>query len=525
MSGTKGEKMRRIGELKCEIQDLIDKGAKDNTEEKETKMAQLKELTVELKKEQKRRATKKEIFETGRKIDSLEFHVAKKKGGFAVDAAKEKKEAREHAKKQFFELMEIESEYDKRDSSKYPGRLFLHKSIIEKYGMCPYIDANETCEQNREAWLQSQQDSGQLYSELYNRLVLHQDLQGLLCSIEGIESDILSFITSCINATEKESFNEIYAFFREYSGQSVKTKRIKDRHKHYINMLSVLQTCCHLPLHEFLSAKFDTHVFVNEMQGNQVGIEKNRAQILYLQTEFEEKLTMYKKRKDEHLTSSKYVTNTVRNLKNELYKYLSKTMQVSDELQVAKSGQEGKYFKKWTLLTHEEKVERFETFAKYYVENNTINNPRNKTINKTLEHSGTLANLLKDAYTKKDIVYRDLSWDVKRGVIHTVKNLGYNERKDQFYIVPTVKPCSAPKRSVLDADGQKVANEAILEYIVKKYKSGHDQEVKKDIDLSACIEILKTKLDLKKLSKVQNQQVAEIYNDMIDIITDKSLDL
>lgn len=523
MTGTKEILTKRIDELKCLIQESIDKKANDTTSKKakETMMDELKKLTVELKKEQKRIAIKKEIHITGKKIDALEFHVAKKKGGFAVDTAKIKKEEREKAKTQFFELMEVEFEYDKNDSKKYPGRLFFHKSIIEKYGICPYIDTNENCETNREMWLNSQEDGGQLYIDLYNRLYEHKDLQMLLISIKEAETDMLTSIYSMISASEKESFNEIYEFFEEYSGQSVKTKRLKDRHKNYINMLSVLQSSCNLPLHEFLSVKFDTHVFVNELQNDNNYIENtniNSAQILYIQNEFIKGLTIYKEKKKEYITSSKYTTNTLRNLKNELYKYLSNTIEKVDNIQVVKSEQNGKYFKKWTDLNEEEKNERFESFSKYYIETNI---KHKKIDNENL--TKVLADLLKDEYAKKNIVYRDLSWDVKRGFIKVIKILGYNEHSNKFYIVPTKKKCSVPKRSIFDENGERVANEAVLEFLIKKYKSGNDQEVKKDVDLVMCSEIIKTKLDIKKLSKVQIQQVAEIYNNMIDTVTDKSI--
>jgi len=255
--------LHTIQHLKNEIQFIIDKlkgegvSAQEKTRlntSKQEKMAALRnannKLREVLKDERAAKAKAKETLQATRAVDSLVYNSSKpgKSQEAAVKVRKARAE-REAAMQQYTSYEQYKTEYNKHDPEKYPGFLFLAEEVLSNYGPCPFVKMdikyNEEDEQlmpsmtvDRKAWLESQQDGGTVYFNLYEKLVEQKELNLAKSELIDAEKDLLDFYKS---ATEKNegasSLASVLEFAEEYVKCTIKTKRIKERYKTFIHTL------------------------------------------------------------------------------------------------------------------------------------------------------------------------------------------------------------------------------------------------------------------------------------------------
>ena len=143
---------QKINDLKVDIQYMLDKKSSLHNIEQISKLESDKkekillltkfhdDLKIINKDIRKLQQTENELIKVSRTLDSLEFHNAKrKKTETAIDKAKQEKEMRENAKDKYLLHLKKQNEYYELDPVELPGILFLHDSIIQEYGTCPYV--------------------------------------------------------------------------------------------------------------------------------------------------------------------------------------------------------------------------------------------------------------------------------------------------------------------------------------------------------------------------------------------------
>lgn len=523
---TKENLILSIDNLKIEIQGLIDK--KIHKEEKQTKMKILEEQIAKLKKinKEEREQTKidKQLKQVTRQVETIEFYGARKtKTHEAMQKVKRDKESREKARVEYSDYVKYETEYKKYDSQDYPGYLFLDEKVITEYGLCPYIKLNIKYENSdilitdditklRHEWLNSTKDKGEMYLKLKEKI--HDKIEEFdsLKQMSNEETNIRNYIKKTLNENEFETWEEWSKFANEYSECNIKTKRIKEKYKILINKLSILYAETGIALHNFLSVYYNSNFLVNDVITKENGMNINMK--LYTKDTFDKMIIDYKEAKEKYEKTSRYINNIRRNLNNELYLYLSgKSNYKQHEIKLQ---QEGKYFKRWILLTELERLERFDAFVEYYVEKHMIqeNILAKEDKIKTVE---SLKTLLKDALKSKYLIYRDFKWNIERGIIETVKILRYNKHTKEFYInKPKIE--EKPKRekakristkTIFTKSNEKTINDEMLMCIVNN---------KTKINMDQCIEKIKEKLKIKKISTLDKKLIEEKYKEMELII-------
>ena len=280
--GTKIRLVQQIEDLKNDIQYIIDKKKElqpDDTnidyldEQKSNKIQMLKNLTDSLKmfhkKEKEHAQTKHELKAIGRAIDNLEFSKAKKKNTQdAINRVKVAKEERDLAKNKYLEYMDNERIYLQNDPDELPCYIFLHNTILEKYGLCPYLEHDtenctenlkETIYKNRLEWLLSLSDKGKKYFDMYNNIIKKEELHLLSNAKVEIENNIYDFIKNILSDTQLDIFNNSIKFLDEYTHCTIKTKKLKERYKLFMHNLSILYSESKLPVHMYLSLKYNMH--------------------------------------------------------------------------------------------------------------------------------------------------------------------------------------------------------------------------------------------------------------------------
>lgn len=567
--------IQQIENLKTDIQNLLDKKKFISNDEmgdwtinKNEKMSQLKILTEKLKeinkKERSELRMNNERNKLSKTIDNLEYGAAKKKNNhIAMDKAKREKELRNEAREQYIKFQNMEKIYLEYDCKELPGNLFLHRDILKSYGLCPFIDIqfdeeNERIDKNittmstttitynkRLRWLQSQSDSGKLYFNLYDDLIKKTKCKEMTGNKIVLEKLIYDFIKENITESQMNIYDDCIKFIEEYVNCSIKTKRIKERYKLFINDLSVLYSETLIEFHSYFSIKYNMHIVVNILKSNVK--QKDNFFNGQIKEHSDDLINQYKIKLKEMEKDELFIKNTLRNVNTDLYSFLTDKhtfVNKLSNLNVIKTNsvvQVGKYFKRWSVLTKQEQIERFESFSHIYVDKYLVNTliiekeDRDKMVK-------LLFDLLKTNLENKRMVYRDYVWNTTRGFIESVKILKYNKdtgfvleftkqtpskdgqlRKQQEQqdktessdqnVVPIKKVSS---RTIITKDSEKIINEELLYFVLTRLQSGVSKIDQEDKD-TFC-EKIKIKLKVKKLMLNDKAKIYKKYDEIFEVV-------
>jgi hypothetical protein len=549
---------QQIDNLKVDIQYLIDEKKKLLNDQdlkrvnadKKQKMGQLKQLSEELKemhkreKEQAKRAN--EVRVIGQAVDKIEFHKAKKKNDMdTMTKAKRDKEQRDKAQKVYLDYLETETKYTMLDPKDVPGPLFLHESVLNAYGLCPFIEINLDVDSDnanpvvlndiadkRKGWLSQQQDGGKVYFNMREMIYNKTNLDGYRSKVEERQADILAFAKDHLTESQYEMFFKIDEILNSYFGCGIKTKKIKEQYKMAIHYLSVLQAETFVPYFKYFTILHKTDIEINDLSVDEdFTAEETRnktiARLLHQET-FQSLLDQLNVALTEVEQRQKFVCNTLNTLKNELYMFLTKQKDFTRIASIGKKNvvQPGKYFKRWTNLSEAERNERFESYANYYIERYMVQEGLLSVEEKPI-YAAELAKLLQEKYKEKRMVYRDFVWSTKNGLIERVKILRFDREKKEFVLnyskkQPSKDALLARKkvsvRTIFTKEAEKTINDEILRWLVEAIERGVC-DMKSKSALQECMENIKDKLKFKKMTNEDKAKFSVKYQEMLTVIT------
>jgi hypothetical protein len=495
--------MQKIDNLQSDVQYLITKTNHMELESAErTKCLQEKNIkTKELKQLMK------------------QARVTPKASEDPVPKVRKVKAERDKLKEEYMEYVKNEEEYFQKDPQTLPGIVFLHDSVIEEYGVCPYINIDcesEEIHQKRSDWLTLQEDKGATYFKLYEQLFSTKETEELEARLLTIESQLLDTINKSLDSSQMEIYNATLQSFVCYCDCKIKTKIMKERLKGIVHNLSILKAESGLHIQEYWGAKYSVPVEVNEL----TSLAPTKHDF-YLVEVFNKLLEEYKEAIDNIHTHKKFKDNTQRYLRNELYLFLTNQKVFSSHRTVV-AQQPGKYFRRWAILSKEEIDERFFSYAVYYIDK-TIHNPSPNAETKALLLEN-LSKLLQESYQSKEMIYRDLKWNTTKGMIEHIKTLSYDKDNSKFILksskshlsVKTTKSLS--KRTVITKESEKVMNEEMLYFIVDLLKKDKDKDAPNETDHANVLERIKTKLRLKKINNSDKGVIEQKLKEMYQVI-------
>lgn len=531
--------------LKSEIQNLLNKISNseilieiehlNNT--KDCKLKELKVLNDKYKillKEENEHKKEIEYKKIVSKTDSLTFSRVKNNPN-RNEIMSTLKKNREKADAEFYTFKKLKEEYSKIDSKKIPGFLFLNEIIINLYGICPYIKIENSLdiEIKRKKWLENTIDKGEKYYELYDKIINESELLNNTTIKNNLEISLENICNNIMNNYQLKTLNCSIEYLIEYINCNVKTKKIKDKFKIIINNLSSLVIETGLPINQYISLKYDIYIPINELQelNNTLNISNKDNLIInkFIIDDYMDKIIKYKKVKDDIINNKKYITNVKKNLKQELYEYLSKYKH-QIEYQTDNNNYKNK---KWSQLTIDDKNNRFESFSKYYVSKFLISSNL-LSLDKKEDTINILNNLLKNSNLK----YKELKWDVKLGCIISINNLKWNDElktislkvnnpeliikdKQNTDNINNKVNLSIKKnisiKTILNKNNEEIINEEILKFLIQKMQKNNLfnlQECK-----NILLENLKIKLLLKRITINDKIKIFKKIDDVYNIIS------
>jgi hypothetical protein len=519
---------QRINFLKSNIQEIIDKCSSSNdvefidalNDKKNEYMTELEKAVKELKLSKDKNRRDNEYKKVMRANDSLEYHRVKNKSN-STELLSELKKKREKAQNDFEKMVEIEKDYMEKEESmcsELPGFLFFHKDIIDMYGSCPYIMMDDNVKDNRLNWLDNQEDNGQLYRYLYDKYILKVEHNILLKQKEDMETYFIELHKDYLSDSQHNLLIDSEEYLKDYINSSVKTKKIKDKFKIIVNNISNIVIETGLNINEYISSFYGVYIPVNIKRNNDMLITEQGE---FIATIYNDKVTEYKQLIESIETSTRFLNNSTNNLKQELYQYIYNQSYVKKTIK----SQQGKYFKKWSQLTDEEKLDRYNCFIeffiiKYLVEPDLITGDE---INNTIDSVKTL---IKD--NMQQIKFKDIKWNIKRGVVEQIFPLKFKEEDKSFYLVQEkekekekdkIKPKKPSSvRTLINKETEKVINEELVMYILhlkknKKLKADNIKTIKDEF-----VERLKIKLRVKRVTVNDKIEVFKKFDDIYNVI-------
>ncbi|NDC95469.1 hypothetical protein EB118_10480 [bacterium] len=438
--------------------------------------------------------------------------------------------------KVYLDYLEDSKVYFRYDPIDMPGYMFLHESVLNGYGLCPYIkidmqeaDISDTTRGQRRQWLESQDDKGELYYNLVDNIVKGQALDQISGELCTMEKEIDALVVKSLNEQQQAEYRTCIGILDDYVATAVKTKKVKEKYKTFVNKLSEL--CRILPLHVYLGAKYDLQILINDPRESSSDILVD----MYVIDSYNTLIESYVKAKEKYEQKKRYTTNTINNLKNELYLYMTNQKNFYLKSKPRMTVQSGKYYKRWILLTEEERHERFRSFSEYYIDKYMVEECildvglRDQTV----DH---LYNLLVEGYTSKKMIYRDYTWNSSKGVIEHVKILRYNRETGEFWLnftkaqAKSVNKRKSSSKSIFTKESEKVINEQILYYIIKQanvegtsVQSDTDDHTETKDLLKEVLEHIKQKLKVKKLSQEDKMKIVEKFNEINQVVKRNSV--
>lgn len=563
--------IERIGELKSDIQHIIDI-SKSKTldislqQTKKEKLLQLKQYTEQLKAicktDQKSQATINTLKKTFNENDAINFKIAKhKNSGELLSKVRIEKQVRKESMNKYVDFLQEQKFYNKFESDKIPSSLFLHESVINCYGLCPFIDIKKIINEinvnnnnlsdlsnseiehfkqqvhdKRQTWLNSTEDSGKIYWDLYNKIYNKQELFNSFKRYETLEKQLDQFVISTLSDNQRLIYDSCLANIKEYVSITQRNKTTKEKYKAIVNNLSILVSQLGYDLHNFLAVKFNTTIVINQIRSSHETTNPE-IQLQAVAEQFDKLLLQLKFVHEEIKCQEKFIVNMKNNLQNEIYLYLTnqKTFTTVPEQQKTQPFvQSKKYFKRWALLTDAEKIERFQSFANFYIDKYLIST-NIVPITQRDTHLSTLIDLLTNAHKNKELIYRDLKWSNKDGIIEQVKCLRFNKETEQFFLNPSKRGNSGKSnnnnvllrrktssKSIFTKETEKFINEEVLCHIVlffQKYSDPTERNTHTKDNRESCIELIKNKLKIKKLTNDDKKEILKKYDDMLAVVS------
>lgn len=525
---------QRITFLKNNIQEIIDKCKLSvdslfiNTlnEKKTEYMNDLANTVKELKLSKDKVRIDNEIKKTLRVNDSREYQRLRRKPNSTelLDELKENREKAHHHFKQITEIQQTYSLLEEKSCLDTPGFLFFHKDIINKYGACPNIILTDNIKNERLDWLNSQEDNGQLYRNLYDKYISKVEYNLLLEKKQNLEEYFTTLHVDYLSTTHLSLLNLSEEYLKEYILSNIKTQKIKDKFKIIINNISNIVIETGLKINDFMSANYGIYIPVN-IRKDQDNINLSTTGE-FITNIYNNKVIEYKNILESIKTSHKFIINSTNNLKQELYEYLYENAQTKKKHLT----QTGKYFKRWGELKQDEKLDRYYSYItffidKYLVEPNLIQQDQ-------IEATVIIAQTLITTNIKR-LKYRDIKWNTKRGTIDSIIPLKYKPEDNTFFLIkeqdkksgesPALKISKKTSvRTLINRETNKIINDDLLTYIIylKNDKKINVDNLKPSKD--KFLETLKIKLEVKRINVTDKLEILNRFDNIYNIIVSDS---
>lgn len=437
--------------------------------------------------------------------------------------------------KDHLRFVNFENEYFSFDSIEYPGYLFLNDEIRKFYGLISdqilykMINDPKNTECRKEFILKSL-DNGKTFINFKNRLMDKVILKELINERDLILSEFEELFKLILTSEHYGVFKTCETLLLDYHNAKVKTAKIKQKLYLLKKNLELLESGAGISVSKYFSIFWDLPVLADLKKSKRCKIEN---------IEFDSKIERLYYLKTEIICEETFIKKTGLELKQNLVKFLLNDVNL--DLNYI---QEGKYFKRWSLLSDIEKKERIESYCNYFILNKKYNlqNFMDELKNKNCLITNIdpdsiliqdLNSVLQKLLIEKKIKYREIGWEEKKGAINFIRNINItptiDETKNIIHLnfdfkesvstfvnnVTSVKK-SKSKSLLLNKKKMEIINEFLLNYIINRMEYNQEEIAHEDYLIK-----LKNKLGINRIINADKENIIKSFKEMYIIIKDE----
>ncbi|KAJ3229972.1 hypothetical protein HDU81_004836 [Chytriomyces hyalinus] len=230
-------------------------------------------------------------------------------------------------------------EYALNDVPEYPGWTFMLSDVTQAYGTCPFLNICDEARNQRVAWLESQADQGVTYHAAV-RAVL-DDFQELQQSISEQRNAIVVFVAAHIPV---ETVDRICQAFHAKKVSKCQSKHSRHQWNCTVEELDALATETGIDMAHYVQVVTGYAVRYKPAAAENEAFVNIYVQFQKLNTLLHSKTVQQAAVKD--VAKSAFVTLIQHNFMIQ---------------------QTGRYYKKWSSLTSEKKMDRVRSYCSWFV--------------------------------------------------------------------------------------------------------------------------------------------------------------
>jgi hypothetical protein len=305
---------------------------------------------------------------------------------------------------QYKQNQDILLKYKENDLINLPGWTFFIPSIIESYGLCPYLNVEDGEFKNRRIkWITDSFDRGKFYYSIVEKSQKvysfsnekNETVQKLKDTITFMVKDSLveynkhvvqynSQNTSDENFKHLVEYNELITSIEKRTLNSCMNKKSKSEWYDTLKIIDDIGKVCHYNFLLYTKIIHDKHI--------------RHKPIFDISSEIQDKL--------EHIQSIFQLYDNESNNKNNLEQTCKSSLVelIKNNFQI---DQIGKYFKRWSSLSIEKKAERIQSYIEWFIRENNLN----------FNFYDNIYKFVIEKLNSKELKVNDIKWNSRNGII------------------------------------------------------------------------------------------------------------
>lgn len=219
------------------------------------------------------------------------------------------------------------------------------------------------------------------------KYIENNDIKELERSLDVLRDRIEVFYKNFMGEEKFDKIKDSIKFMKNFTKER-KTKKRREEFENQIKFIEELSKSIKLDLFKSIFLIYDINMT------KALHIENKGIDIIY-----ENYIENYEKTKEEISDKKRERDREIKGCKRRLEEYNNIEIKIRNE-----DIQEGKYYKKWILLTEEEKMERINSYVEFYCKEKELNQDE-------------MVEYIKQNIEEKKINTKDIKWNTKKGVI------------------------------------------------------------------------------------------------------------
>jgi hypothetical protein len=374
------------------------------------------------------------------------------------------------------EKKELLEQYTRHDNPECPGWLLLTSQVLNRYGTCPYLNTSKSDDLLRRIrWIQDQSDRGKFMYEKFSEYTIDKprQLQEFKNQLQELSEQLSKTVKETLCPQDKRILEELLIVLEKRCNVKGMNKKFKNEWNTALEKIDDLSNRYSFDFFKYTRICYNLYIRRNCMVKDTCII----SELISDHQKLESKIHS--------------MTVSLDNDKQDAFDRLYILIKANFEME-----QIGKYFKRWSGLTSEKKLERITSYCQWYLR-------KNVNVSDSLEE---MIQFVQKSLSSKDLKVSDVIWNSKFGIITNIQ-LQYNS--DSGFSVKVSEPT---RRKIINQQtvSSVIDNERINRLILYEIVKGNGYVNKSNV--------LDSVLDNVYMKQVKRDVLCKYIQQQYDVI-------